>query len=505
MAAPSEPVAPLTNLQRHAAFITVILAGGVYGGATTLPNVVLPQMQGDLSVSLDQISWIVTASIVAGAIGMPPTPWLAARFGTRRLFITSIIAFTISSTMIGLSGSIGEVVLWRVMQAVTGAPIMVLSQTLAIRLYSVQGRGTAMGLWSMGLTTSWVFAPVIGAYVADVGTWRLAFLGLAPLGVGAIVLCYAFLPRTGRDTTLRFDWTGFVALSVALAALQLVLSRGERLDWFDSRIIVTSTIVGVVSLYFFITHTMTTAQPFFRWEVFKDKNLSVGVLLTLVFSFVSFAPLVLIPSMLESLRGLEVTTIAQVNVPRGVVQIILFALLGPLIGRLDSRLMVVSGFVIFATGSWMMSRYNMSIGTLDVMIPLTLQGIAMALMWLPVFHMMYLTLEEKYHTEVGSLVGLAYSLSSSIGIAVSVTLLGRSTQTSSEELAAHVVPTNERLWFPEYADWDLDTIESLAAIQAEVAQQALMIAYVNVFWMLGAVCIAAIPVVLVFGTSGRTR
>ena len=491
--------------QPHAAFITVIIAGAVYGGGTTLPNVVLPQMQGDLSVSLDQISWIVTASIVAGAIGMPPTPWLAARFGIRGLFIASLVLFTITSTMIGLSNSIAEVVLWRVMQAMTGAPIMVLSQTVAVSLYPSERRGTTMGIWSMGLTSSWVFAPVVGAYLTDIGSWRLAFIGLAPVAILAIVLCSIFLPPSKKDSTLRFDWTGFIALSVALATLQVVLSRGQRLDWFDSPVIVTSTIVGLVALYFFVTHTLTCERPFFRWEVFRDRNLSVGLVLTLVFSFVSFAPLVLIPSMLESIRGLEVTTIGQMNVPRGIIQCILFALIGPLIGRVDSRLMVTAGFAIFAAGAWQMSAYNMSIGLADVMVPLALQGIAMALMWLPVFHMMYLTLEPKYHTEVGSLVGLAYSISSSVGIAVSVTMLGRSTQTSNEELGAHIVPTNERLWYPEYSDWSLDTIESLAAIQAEVAQQALMIAYVNVFWMLGVVCVAAIPIAVFLGSSGRAR
>ena len=491
--------------RRSLAFASVIISASLYGGATTIANAVLPQMQGDLSASLDQISWVVTAAVVASAIGTPPTPWLTARFGLRQLFIGSLVAFTVSSTMIGFSNSLPEVVIWRILQALTGAPIMALSQTYTLQLYPGEKRPFALAIWSIGLTCGWVFAPAVGAYLADQQSWRLIFFVLAPLGCISVIMCLAFLPKTGKDTQLQFDWLGFLALSVALASLQIILNRGQRLDWFDSSQILIWSGLGLISLYFFVAHSLTTDKPFFNWQIFKDKSFAVGALLTFTFGFISLPPLVIIPPMLSQLKGLEVTTIGFIMVPRGCIQLIATILVARLIGRVDARVLISCGFVLYAIGSTMMSRFSLSIGLWDVIIPLTVQGVAMSIIWLPIFHMMYATLADDLRTDGASFTGLAYSISSSAGVAVSVTLISRSSQTSNEELASNVVATNELLRLPEYAAWDLTAPQSLASIQAEVAQQASMISYVNVFWMLTMVCLAAISVVIVFGTSCLRR
>ena len=497
--------APGAALKRALIFSSVVWAGAVYGSATTVANVVLPHMQGDLSASLDQVSWIVTASVVAAAIGTPPTPWVAARFGAKQLLIASLICFTVASAMIGFSDTLAEVVVWRIIQAVTGAPVLVLSQTITLATYPEEKRGPVLAIWSIGLTCGWVFAPAIGAYVADQQSWRLIFWVMAPVGISAIVLCATFVPKTFKDAKLQFDWTGFIALSIALAGLQIILNRGQRLDWLDSPQILLWLGISCIALYFFVVHSMTTKNPFFRWEVFKDRNLTVGVVLTFSFAFISLTPLVLLPAMLEQLRGLDTVTVGFMLVPEGVVELIGLLIVAQLIGRVDSRLLIACGFLLYAWGAWLMTTFNFDIGFWDVIIPLAMQGGAMSIIWLPVFHMLYSTLDAKLHTEAAAMVGLAYSISSSAGIAISVTLLSRSTQTSTEELAGHVTPTNEILRFPEHRDWGLDTLESLAAIQAEVAAQAQMIGYVNVFWLLTIVCLVAAPVAIIFGTSGRTQ
>jgi DHA2 family multidrug resistance protein len=497
-----ERLAPGEGLRRALTFASVVFAGSVYGGATTIANAVLPQMQGDLSASLEQVSWVVTASVVAGAIGTPTTPWLAARFGAKQLLIGSLVLFTFASTMIGLSSTLPEVIIWRIIQSITGAPILALSQTFTLSAYPARYRSRVLAIWSAGLTCGWVFAPAIGAWLADQHSWRLVFLVLAPLGVGSIVMCWIFVPATSRDARLQFDWFGFTALAVALAGLQVVLNRGQRLDWFDSSQILIWTAVALIALYLFVAHSLTTKKPFINWGVFQDRNLSVGILLVFTFAYISLTPLVITPGMLERLRGLELVTIGFVLVPRGFVQLIVLLAITPLVGRVDSRLLISTGFAIYAVGSAMMANYNLEVGIWDVIIPLTLQGVAMSIIWLPIFNMMYSTLDENYRTDAAALMGLAYSLSSSAGVAVSVTLISRTSQTSTEELSGNLVHGNELLRHPEYADWDLNAIESLASMQAEVAQQALMIGYVNVFWMLTIVCVAAIPIVLVFGTSG---
>lgn len=506
MASPAESLQePGVVWHRGMAFASVIISASLYGGATTVANAVLPQMQGDLSASLDQISWIITASVVAGAIGTPPTPWLASRFGHRQLFIGALVAFTVSSTMIGFSSTLTEVVVWRIVQAVTGAPLMALSQTFTLNLYPGDKRPFALAIWTIGLTCGWVFAPAVGAYLADQQTWRLIFLIMAPVGGACIVMCLVFLPKSKKDEKLQFDWLGFFALSLALASLQIVLNRGQRLDWFDSTQILIWAVLGVVSLYFFVIHSLTTKKPFFNWQIFRDRSFAVGTLLTFTFSFISLPTLVMVPAMLAELRGLEVVTIGFIMVPRGCVQLVVTLLIARLIGRVDARALICFGFVLYAAGTLMMSRFNMSIGLWDVIIPMAMQGAAMSIIWLPVFNMMYATLEERYRTDGASVTGLAYSLTSSAGLAVSVTLISRGSQTSTEELASNVILTNELLRYPEYSDWDLSAVQSLATIQAEVAQQALMISYVNVFWLLTVVCLAAIPIVILFGTSCLKR
>ena len=479
-----------------------MIAGTVYGGATTIANAVLPQMQGDLSASLDQVSWVVTASIVAGAIGTPTTPWLAARFGAKQVLIGSLVLFTFASTMIGVSSTLPEVVVWRIIQSVTGAPILALSQTFTLSAYPPVYRSRVLAIWSAGLTCGWVFAPALGAWLADLHSWRSVFLILAPLGIGSIVMCAVFVPPTQRDSRLQFDWFGFAVLAIALAGLQIVLNRGQRLDWFDSGQLLIWTAVALVAFYLFVAHSLTTKRPFINWSIFRDRNLSVGILLVFTFAYISLTPLVLTPGMLEQLRGLELVTIGFVLVPRGIVQLIVLFAMAPLVGRIDARILITIGFAIYAVGSAMMANYNLSVGVWDVIIPLTLQGVAMSIIWLPIFNMMYSTLDANYRTDAAALMGLAYSISSSAGVAVSVTLVSRTSQTSTEELSSHLVPSNELLRHPEYAGWDLNAVESLAFMQAEVAQQALMIGYVNVFWMLTVVCVAAIPIVLIFGTSG---
>ena len=502
-AAPSIESDPDFARRRFLTFVSVVVAGTTYASAVTVANAVLPQMQGDLSVGLDQISWVVTASIVAGAIGMPVTPWLAQRFGPKQLLIASLVAFTFASTMIGLSSSIGEVVTWRILQALAGAPILALSQIFTINAYPEEKRGMAMAWWSIGLTCGWVFAPTVGAYLAEQGSWQVVFFLFAPAGLLSIALCVAFVPATDTDATLEFDWFGFFALSIALLGLQVVLNRGQRLDWFDSSQIVVWALIGGVAFYLFVTHSMTTRKPFIDWGVFRDRNFSVGILLTMTFSLVSFTPLVLVPAMLQQLRGVDVETIGLIFVPRGAIQLVVMLMAAPLIGRVDSRLLISSGFVLYAIGSGMMAGHTLEVGEWDMIWPLTLQGMGMSIIWLPVFHMMYLTLAERYRTNAAALLGLAHSLSSSAGVAIAVTLLTRTSQTANAELAAHVVPTNELLNFPQYRGWDLEVVESVAAIQSEVSQQALMIGYSNVYWLLTWVCVGAVAITLVFGSSGR--
>ena len=474
-------------------FWSITLGAWCYTLSTTIGTALLPQMQGDLSIGLDQVTWVVTASVVAGAIGIPPTPWLAARFGTKNLLVGSMIAFTISSALIGAAGSLEEVIVWRICQALFGAPIFVLSQSLCIGLVSYERRGTAMAIWSVALTTGWSFGPTIGAYLADWYNWRVSFFVIAPISLVATFACAMLLDRVEDRRRLEFDWTGFVTLSVVLLAVQMALNRGQRLDWLESREILGWLALAALTLSIYLGHTFTSRLRFIRWEVLRDWNFSHGLVLCSLMSGMSLAPMVLIPPMLTSLKGLEVDTIGLVFVFRGSVQIVVLMLLGPFVMRSDPRWLCAFGYLIFAYGCRLVSGYNQDIGLWDIYLPHVFFGIGSSFMWMSIFHMLYSTVRSDYYDDAATLVSLSFNVVSSAGVALLVALFTRGLQVNTEELGARFVPGDERLLFPEHGAFALDTELGLASAQAEVAQQALAIGYANVFVLMMWLALAALP------------
>ena len=476
--------------------VTCVFCNATYGSAVTVAGAVLPQIQGDLSVSLDQISWIVTASIVAGAIGTPPTPWLASRFSRKNMMVACIALVTVSSVLIGTADSLGEMVLWRVMQAFVSAPIIPLTQSLMMDAFPAKRRGLCLSLWTIGITGGWMLGPSLGTLLVEWGNWRIAFLAFGPLGAMGVVLCVIGLPKSQKVAGVGFDWLGFLLLSIGLGALQLVLNRGQRLDWFDSTEIILASASGVVALYFFILHSFATNRPFIAWSVLRDRNLVVGMILLMSYAFISLAPLILIPTMLQDLRGFELVTIGLLLIPRGIAQLATITVMSVLIDRIDQRILIGAGFIGFALGSKLMTNFNLDIGVWTLLLPNLVHGVSMGLISVPILSVAYATISPHLRTHAATLTGLSYTIASSMGVAVSVVVLTRSSQTSREELAAHVVPTNELLRYPEYAiGWNLDVVENLAAIYGEIGQQAAMIGYVNVYWMLTLLCLCVFPLI----------
>ena len=491
------------NGKRWAAFASVTLAAWGYATSTTIANAMLPQIQGDLSASLDQVSWIVTAAVVASALGIPPTPWLASRFGLKNVLLFSLVAFSCSSLLIGFSTSIEEVVLWRITQSLFSAPLLVLSQTFTISSFGPERRGMAMAVWSVALSTGWVFGPAIGAYLAELQNWRWSFFMLTPVSAAAIFACMRYVPRSQASQGLRFDWYGLGTLSGCLFAAQMVLNRGQREDWFESTEMVSWAVFGVVMLGVYIHHASSSGATLISWRIFRDRNLSVGLLLLSGFAFISLAPLVLIPPMLEQLRGFDVVTIGVLISARGTVQIVLTFVLGRYIARLDGRIFIGIGFLSYAVGSWMMSKYNLNVGIWDIVAPQLLHGVSVAFIWMPVFHMLYSTLDEEYRTDAATMVGLVYNLVSSAGVAILVVVLSRSLQINTEELGSFVTLTSDALRGGAFEILKPDTTARLAAIQAEITAQAMMISYVNVFWLLTLVALGSMPLLLLVPAKGN--
>ncbi len=491
---PSQEDTPLSD---WLTFMSVVMAAGVYAAAWTIPNAVLPQMQGDLSVSIDQISWVVTATVVAGAIGIPLTPWLSHRLGSKKLMMTTLGAFTLASVLVGTASTFEEVIIWRVVAALSGAPIIALSQAVTMEIFDGDRRTMAFSMWSIGMAAGWVFAPAAGAWLADLVSWRLTFLSIVPFGIVALMCCGMFMPAMPKKDPVKFDWTGFLALAFALTMMQVVVNRGQRMDWFDSPVILVLSGLGLIAFYLYLVHTSHCRQPFLDWVIFRDRNLVFGLLITMIYAYVGLVPLVILPTMLEQLRGLEVFTVGLLVVPRGTAQMLGMVVAGIMASRIDPRKLLVCGLIVFSASSWYMAHYNLSIGVWDVFWPTVVQGFSMAFIWIPAMALMYATIDNELRTSAATLVSLTYSLSSSLGVALAVTVLGRSVQINHAEIGALVEPTREIFQFGENStNWDTQALDRLIAMEQEVTLQAYAIGYANVFWLLAVSTLVILPLVL---------
>ncbi|NKB76331.1 MAG: DHA2 family efflux MFS transporter permease subunit [Gammaproteobacteria bacterium] len=486
-----------TTLSQWLSFIAVVLASAVYASAWTLPNAVLPQIQGGLSVSMDEVSWAVTASVVAGAIGIPLTPWLSQRFGAKRLMMATLGTFSTASAMVGTVSTFEELIIWRVIAAFAGAPILALSQSVILETFEVSKRSLAFSLWSIGITSGWVFSPAVGAWLADLVSWRLAFFSIVPFGFIAFFFCSIFMTPSLAQRPARFDWTGFLTLVIALTMIQLLVNRGHRLDWFHSTTIITFSVVGLAAFYLYVIHTLHCRTPFLNWAVFRDRNLVIGLCITLIYAAIGLIPMVLLPMMLTQLRGVEVITLGVLSIPRGVAQIIGLIFAGLLVNRIDPRYLLISGLVVFSASSWYMAHYNMNIGVWDIFWPTVSQGLSLAFIWIPLLALIYATIDPLLRTYAATLLSLTYSLSSSLGVALAVTILSRSMQINHEEIGALMVPLRKVFHFENGFDyWHFDSLTSLLLIEHEMTLQAYTLGYGNVFFALVICSLVPIPFVM---------
>jgi DHA2 family multidrug resistance protein len=482
-----------TPLQRTLVLVSVILATTLYATTLTIANVALPQMQGDLSASIDQIAWVLTFNIVATAIATPPTGWLAARLGRKRLLVGAVFGFTVSTVLCGLATSLPELILWRTCQGLLGAPLVPLSQAITLDTYPKEKHGTAMALWGVGVMLGPILGPTIGGYMTELYNWRWVFFVVAPFGVIAWFGCMAFVPDTERGPGRPLDWFGFAALSVAVATTQLVFDRGQRLDWFESEEIVLWAVLAVLGYYLFVVHSLTTAHPFLDMRMFRDRNFVVGLILMFVFGLLVFVPMVLIPTMLERLSGYPVLMIGLLLAPRGIGNMIALLVCGRLVAHVDARVILAFGFVAQGVSTWMMAGFNLDTGTWDVFWAGLLQGFGVGMMFLPLSLITFETLPAALRTDGSATLPLLRNIGSSIGISLAVTFLVRSTQHNRAELAEHASPFNESL---SLYGWDPTSMGDLLAIAGEINRQAAMIAYVNDFHIMTLVAFGALPLIL---------
>ncbi|MGH6929433.1 MAG: DHA2 family efflux MFS transporter permease subunit, partial [Dongiaceae bacterium] len=353
--------------------------------------------------------------------------------------------------------------------------------------------GTATALWGMGVMLGPILGPTLGGYMTELYNWRWVFFVVAPFGVVALLGCLAFVPETRRHSGRPLDWFGFIALSVAVAATQLVFDRGQRFDWFESTEIMLWAAIALLGYYLFVAHSLTAAQPFLDLGMFRDRNFVVGLVLMFVFGLLVFVPMVLIPLMLERLNGYPVLMIGLLLAPRGIGNMIALIVCGRLVAYLEPRLILALGFVAQGVSTWLMSGFNLDTGIAEVFWAGLLQGFGVGMMFLPLSLITFESLPAALRTDGSAIFHLLRNIGSSIGISLAVTILVRSTQANRAELSEYASPFNEMM---SLHGVDLASMGGLLAISREIDRQSAMIAYVNDFHIMTLLAFCALPLIL---------
>ena len=480
---------------RHRGLITasVTLATVLQAVDTTIANVALPHIGGNLSASLEQMDWVLTSYIVAAAIMTPLSGWLAGRFGRKRVLVLSVVGFTVSSMLCGMAQSIDQIVFFRVLQGLCGAGLVPLSQAVLLDINPPERHGRAMALWGQGVVLGPMLAPVLGGWLTNNYSWRWVFYINVPFGILSAMGLMAYVRESDTRST-RFDFLGFGALSLAVGALQILLDRGELKDWFGSPEIWIETGVAIGALYVFIVHTLTAREPFISLRLFKDTNFAMGNLLVFVVGVVLFATLALLPPLLQDLMGYPVLTSGLAMAPRGFGSFISMYVAGRLIGRVDVRLLMGVGIAVTAASLEMMCGYSTLMPQALVWSTTFLQGLGTGLTYVTLTTVAFATLGVQYRSEGTSMFNLLRNVGSSIGIAATGALLTSNTQVMHERLAAHIIPWGGQIQLP--APFSFTAPAGLAALNAAVTRQAQMIAYNDDFKLMFVLTLALIPLVL---------
>ena len=338
--------------------VSVMLATLMQALDTTIANVALPNMQGSLSATQDQVSWVLTSYIVAAAIATPATGWLASIMGRRRLLLIAIAGFTIASVLCGIANGIGEMVVFRLLQGLFGASLVPLSQSTLLDVYPREKHGAAMAMWGMGVMVGPILGPPLGGWLTDTYNWHWVFLINVPVGALALFGVAASLP-TDETRASRFDWRGFAFLATGIGALQLFLDRGEQQDWFSAVEIQIEAALAFLGFYLYVVHWMSSERPFLNLGLFKDRNFLASNIFIFVLGVVLFATMALLPPYLQNLMNYPVVTTGILLAPRGVGTLIAMMMVGRLLARgADARTLAGIGMVLTAYSLWQMVQWG---------------------------------------------------------------------------------------------------------------------------------------------------
>lgn len=474
---------------------------------TSVVNVSLDHIRGSLSAGIDEATWAITAYLAANAVVIPMAGWLGRFFGRKRYLLFSIVMFTVSSFLCGSAWNIESLIVFRILQGLSGGSMPPLSQAILLESFPPSQYGMAMALFGIGVSFGPIIGPVLGGWITDVLSWHWVFFINIPIGVVSTVMgvLYVVDPPYMRGTRMKIDFAGLVLLALGVGTLQLVLDRGQRYDWFSSRLILSLAAVSVVSIAAFIVREMHADQPVIDLKVFANRTYTLGNIAMFVFMANLFGTLVLLPIYLQTLMGYTATLAGIALAPGGVANLVTMPLVGRIIHRYNPKAFIVAGIVVTAYSTLLMARFTLGVDFTTVMVPRVVMGVGMGLLFIPLTTLTIAHIEKEGMANATAVYNLIRNIGGSIGIAVVTTMLSRRAQFHQVRLVEHLTPFDStyqmfaksaaRFLVMKGIDAQSAGHGGLGLMYEAMLKQAGMMSFADVFYALAVMMAALVPIV----------
>ena len=471
----------------------------------TIANIALPHIQGSLSAAPDQVTWVLTSYLVAVAVMTPMGGWLAGRFGIKRTFLGMIVGFTLSSMLCGAATTLPQMVVFRVLQGLCGAPMIPLSQALLLNINPPERHPQAMGIWAASTILGPLIGPLVGGYLTETFSWRWCFYINLPVGLVAGAGIWLFMAREGDTRRRAFDFLGFGALALTIAAFQLMLDRGSGEDWFASTEIWIEAVLAAAGLWVFVVHSLTAQHPFIDLVLIRDRNLVTATVFNFFTGFLIFSSMAITPLLMQGLMGYPPMTAGFVTLPRGVGMMAGILIIGYVARVVDHRLIVIAGLVVSAISQWGMTRFDLAMDSGPLAFTGLLQGFSMGMFFVPLTTLAFGTISPSLRAEASSFYNLIRNVGASAGIATMQALATVNTHAMHSSLAARVIPSDPMLRATLPPAFDPSSVQGALALDAEITRQATMVAYVDDFRLMLLLTLLVTPLVLIMRPPRRAN
>jgi MFS transporter, DHA2 family, multidrug resistance protein len=490
--------------------VSVMLATVMEVLDTSVANVALPHIAGNLSASSEEATWVLTSYLISNAIILPATSWIGKYIGRKRFLIICIIIFTIASALCGAAPNLTILIIARILQGMGGGALQPIAQSVLLESFPPAKRGAAMALYGMGIVVAPIIGPTLGGWITDNYSWRWIFYINLPIGILAAFMANAFVedpPYLKDQKPGKIDYTGFSLMALGLGAMELTLDMGQQRDWFESPLITATAVFSVLCLVGFVLWELYTPEPIVDLRVFLNRNFAVGCAMIASVGVVLYGSTALLPLFLQTVLGYPAVESGIAVSPRGVGSIVSMMVVGRLIGKVDARYLIAFGFSVLCFSTYMFTSIDLYIAQSNIIYPMVISGFAMGFVFVPLTTLSMATLPVQQIGNASGIYNLMRNTGGSIGIAIMTTLLARGGQVHQAALTSHTTIYDpafqaafEQIRNGLMASMDAATATEVAYRQlyADVLRQAAVLSYIDDFMILTILCALCIPGVLLF-------